>query len=90
MQADVQELIEAALKLPPEARGAIASRLLDSLQDEEVDADVETAWDAEIARRVSELDSGQVKTIPWSEARQQILRDEVAKPRLGGVRESRG
>ena len=76
MQADVQELIEAALKLPPEARGAIASRLLDSLQDEEVDADVETAWDAEIARRVSELDSGQVKTIPWSEARQQILRDE--------------
>ncbi|MEZ4647483.1 MAG: addiction module protein [Candidatus Eisenbacteria bacterium] len=76
MEADVRELIEAALKLPPEARGAIASRLLDSLQDEEVDTDVEAAWDAEIARRVAELDSGQVKTIPWSEARRHILRDE--------------
>ncbi|MBK8233731.1 MAG: addiction module protein [Candidatus Eisenbacteria bacterium] len=76
MQADVRALIEAALKLPPEARGAIASRLLDSLQDQQVDPDVEAAWEAEVARRVEELDSGQVKTIPWSEARQQILRDK--------------
>ena len=75
MQGDIKALIEAALKLPPEARGAIANRLLESLQDEEVDPDVEAAWDAEIIRRVGELDSGLVKTIPWSEARQQILRD---------------
>lgn len=74
MQADVRELIEAALKLPPEARGALASRLIDSLQDDEVDADAEVAWEAEIARRIRELDSGQIRTIPWSEARQQILR----------------
>ena len=74
MQADVRALIEAALKLPPEARGAIASRLLDSLQDDEMDPDVEAAWDAEIARRIEQLDSGEVKTIPWSEARQRILR----------------
>lgn len=76
MHADIKALIEAALKLPPEARGAIANRLLDSLQDEEVDPDVEAAWKAEVARRVQELDSGKVKTIPWSEARQQILRDK--------------
>ena len=76
MEADVRALIEAALKLPPEVRGAIANRLLDSLQDEELDADVEAAWDAEIARRLDELDSGHAKTIPWSEARQQILRDK--------------
>ncbi|MCC7142279.1 MAG: addiction module protein [Candidatus Eisenbacteria bacterium] len=76
MQADVRALIEAALKLPPEAGGAIASRLLDSLQDEQIDPDVEAAWEAEVARRVEELDSGQVKTIPWSEARQQILRNK--------------
>lgn len=76
MQADVRALIEAALKLPPEARGAIANRLLDSLQDEEFDPDVEAAWEAEVARRVDELDSGKVTTIPWSEARQQILRDK--------------
>ena len=47
----------------------------DDQHDEEVDPDVEAAWDAEIIRRVGELDSGLVKTIPWSEARQQILRD---------------
>jgi len=76
MQADIKALIEAALKLPPEARGAIANRLLDSLQDEEVDPDVEAAWEAEVARRVQELDAGKVKTIPWAEARQQILRDK--------------
>ena len=74
MQADIRELIEAALKLPPEARGALASRLIDSLQEGDVDADAEAAWEAEIARRLEELDAGQVKTVPWSEARQQILR----------------
>ena len=74
MQADIKELIEAALKLPPEARGALASRLLDSLQGESVDADAEASWEAEIARRVEELETGRVRTVPWSEARQQILR----------------
>ena len=74
MYADIREFIEAALKLPPEARGALASRLIESLQDTTLDADAELAWDAEIARRLSELDSGQVLAIPWSEARQQILR----------------
>lgn len=74
MQADVRALIEAALKLPPEARGAIAGRLLDSLQDDDMDPDVEAAWNAEIARRIEQLDSGEVKTILWSETRQRILR----------------
>ena len=74
MQPDIGELIEAALKLPPEARGALASRLIDSLQEGDVDADAEAAWESEIARRLEGLDAGQVKSIPWSEARQQILR----------------
>ena len=29
-------------------------------------------WDAEIARRIEELDSGKVKTIPWEEVRRLI------------------
>ena len=74
MPADIRGLVEAALKLPPEARGAVASRLIDSLQGAEVDADAEVAWEAEIARRVNDLDAGKVKTVPWSDARQQILR----------------
>jgi putative addiction module component (TIGR02574 family) len=74
MHRDIRDLVDAALKLPPEARGALASRLIDSLQGDEIDADAELAWEAEIARRLEELDSGKVKTIPWSEARRQILR----------------
>ena len=74
MKTDIQDVIEAALKLPPVARGALASRLIDSLQDDQVDPDAELVWEAEIARRVHELDAGLVKTVPWSEARRQILR----------------
>jgi putative addiction module component (TIGR02574 family) len=68
---EVSELLEKALALPPEARAALAGSLLESL-DETVDPSAEAQWSAEIARRIEELDSGQVKTIPWAEARRQI------------------
>lgn len=45
---------------------------LESL-DTEVDDDAEEAWDAEIAKRLDEINSGKVKMIPWSEARRQIM-----------------
>lgn len=76
MTPDITKLIEAALKLPPEARGALANRLIESLHGDSFDPDAEAAWEAEISRRLAELDSGAVQTIPWSEARQQILRSE--------------
>ena len=38
-----------------------------------VDDDVDAAWDAEIKRRVDELDSGEVTAIPWPDARRMIL-----------------
>jgi putative addiction module component (TIGR02574 family) len=68
-----KRIADEALKLPVEARAALAGTLLDSL-DEEVDEDVEAAWSAEIARRVRELEDGSVKTVPWSEVRRSILR----------------
>ncbi len=71
MSPDVAELLKKALALPPEARAALAGSLLESL-DDEVDGSVEEEWNQEIARRIAELDSGKVKTIPWAEARRQI------------------
>ncbi|HUC28163.1 MAG TPA: addiction module protein [Candidatus Acidoferrum sp.] len=71
MTREVAELLEKALALPPEARAALAGSLLESL-DETVDASAEEEWDKEIARRIQELDSGKVRTIPWAEARRQI------------------
>jgi len=69
---DTTKLLEEALKLPPEARAALAGSLIDSL-DEVVDEDAEAAWATEISRRVQELDSGAVRTVPWAEARRRIV-----------------
>ena len=71
MKPNPTDLLKEALKLPPEARAALAGSLLDSL-DQEVNDNAEAAWHAEIDRRVRELDSGIVKPIPWSEARRKI------------------
>ena len=73
MNADLSRLLEEALRLPPEARGALAGHLIDSL-DSKVDPDIEAAWNAEITRREQELDSGEVKAMSWAEARREILR----------------
>ena len=72
MKSDTTELLEKALKLPAEARAALAGFLIESL-DETVDEDAEAAWAEEITRRIRELDSGKAKTVPWSKARRMIL-----------------
>ncbi|MDZ4858231.1 MAG: addiction module protein [Candidatus Hydrogenedentes bacterium] len=66
------EILQEALKLPAEARAALATSLLDSL-DEIIDEDAEQAWDVEIARRIREIDEGRATLVPWSEARRQII-----------------
>jgi putative addiction module component (TIGR02574 family) len=68
-------ILEDALKLPPEARAAIAGSLLDSL-DQPADPDAEAAWEAEIAKRIRELDGQAVTPVPWSEARRTIVGGE--------------
>ena len=72
MGSDATKLLEAALKLPPEARAAMAGSLLDSL-DTTVDADAEAAWELEIARRLKDLDSSHLRLVSWSDARRKIL-----------------
>ncbi len=72
MKNETSELLEKALKLPAEARAALAGSLIESL-DETIDEDAEAVWADEIARRIRDLDSGKTKTIPWSKARRMIL-----------------
>lgn len=67
MNAAIQELLETALRLPESDRADLAASLIESL-DQPFDADAQDAWAEEIHRRVAELDSGSVKTIPWDEA----------------------
>jgi hypothetical protein len=35
--------------------------------------DLLAAWDDEIKKRITELDSGKAKTVPWTEVRQRNL-----------------
>jgi putative addiction module component (TIGR02574 family) len=57
-----------AFALPTEARAALAGSLLDSLDDER-DDNAEAEWEVEITRRLQELRTGMVATVPWHEVR---------------------
>jgi putative addiction module component (TIGR02574 family) len=71
MTEEEKRLLRDAMKLPPEARAALAGSLLESL-DESIDENAEAAWAAEIAKRAAEIDQRSVVMIPWAEARRRI------------------
>ena len=62
----VSELTERAKALPPEERARLAEELLATLDPG--DDDVEVAWDAEIRKRVAEVENGTVQLVPADEA----------------------
>lgn len=72
MKPTESRILEEALKLSPEARAALAGSLLDSLE-EAPDPEAEAIWEAEIAKRVRELEGRAVRLVPWSEAHRVIL-----------------
>ena len=74
MSSNATQLLAEALRLPESERGDLAARLIESL-DPAVDDDAPAAWSAEIQQRIEELRTGQVKAVPWPEARQMILDD---------------
>ncbi len=74
MVEEARKIIEQALKMPAKERAEIAQQLLESL-DRQVDIDVESAWQAEVERRISELDSGRVSCISWEEVRERLMRN---------------
>jgi putative addiction module component (TIGR02574 family) len=71
MPKEPAELLREALDLPEEARAALATSLLDSLETE-TDADAEQRWREEIVRRLHEIDSGAAEMVPWDEARRRL------------------
>ena len=66
-----EEILERAMSLPLNERGALAEELIDSLgPDEEHDLDPELT--AIVERRSAELESGAVKPIPAEEVHQRV------------------
>jgi putative addiction module component (TIGR02574 family) len=80
MSMDPSKLRDEAMRLPADARARLAAELLGSLDegdDEALDpAEYDAAWSAEIAERMRQIDSGEVKSVPWSEARRRITRED--------------
>ncbi len=60
------EIVEGqALKLTPEERARLADRLIASIFE---DHEIEDAWEAEVERRVREIESGRSVLIPAAES----------------------
>ena len=75
MAITVEQLTEAALSLPSEARALLADRLVESLDPLE-DQEIQALWAVEAMRRRDEVRSGLVKTIPGAEALERVRRAE--------------
>ena len=87
MTTEVCRLLEQALSLAVEKQEALAESLISNLGGK-VDEGVQQTWEAEIGKRVADLDSGKAKTTPWSEVRRRNLAKLSHAHRFGGV--SRG
>ena len=66
MSQALAELKKKAAQLSDQERAELALSLIESL-DGPADPDVEAAWRQEIARRIEEIDRGQVQLIPGDE-----------------------
>jgi putative addiction module component (TIGR02574 family) len=71
MSRNVEEIFREVSDLPETERAELTGMLIDSLEGDR-DASVEAAWAEEIERRVWQIDSGEVKTIPWEEVRAKL------------------
>ncbi len=62
MPTPIEHIQAEAMKLSPEERADLAEALWLSVHPAE---EVEAAWDEEIARRICQIDAGEVECVPW-------------------------
>ena len=72
MTTDALDLLNQALGLSASDRAEIVARLLESL-DGPVEQGVEEAWNREIARRLAQIDAGEVELVSWDLATGKIF-----------------
>jgi putative addiction module component (TIGR02574 family) len=63
MSAAAKEIVEAALKLDPEARAEVAQEIIESLENSNY-GELSPAWEEELDRRVRDIEEGRVQLIP--------------------------
>ena len=79
MPTSVEDVLKQALTMSESDRAILAERLISSL-DPQVDPEADAAWQAEIARRAAEIDSGQVALEPWESVRDRLSK-QTREPR---------
>jgi putative addiction module component (TIGR02574 family) len=77
MGQTLEHVYREASELSESDRAELAGLLLESLEAPE--PGVETAWAEEIERRIREVESGAVKTIPWAQVRAEMHAQLAAK-----------
>ena len=77
MSPQFHSILDAALKLPESERGELATRLLDSFDDDELEEFSEAEWAAELQQRIDDVRSGKAETVPWEVVRKEL--EEIAK-----------
>lgn len=71
MATPKDDLFRKALHLTEGERADLAGMLLESIEPAP-DPGVEQLWLAEVERRMEQLDSGQVQSIPWEQVRTRL------------------
>ena len=66
MSANFEDILNAALSLPPDSRAILADHLLESL-DSEAQKRIDSMWAEEAERRDREIEDGVVTPIPGEE-----------------------
>jgi putative addiction module component (TIGR02574 family) len=61
------DLFSQALSLPPEKRGELAFLLLESLPESERPIELDPEYEAELVRRLDEIDAGRAKMVTLEE-----------------------
>jgi putative addiction module component (TIGR02574 family) len=70
MSAAAKEIFEAALKLEPSERERLAEALWQSIEDQ---GGIDAAWAEEVKQRIAAADAGEIDSIPWDEARDELI-----------------
>ena len=78
MTKPMAAVLADALRLDDDARAALAAELLGSL-DGPADPDAESAWDAEIERRIAAIEAGTIQLEPWEQVRHRIEKDILGR-----------
>jgi putative addiction module component (TIGR02574 family) len=78
MTKPMSAVLAEALRLDEDARAHVAAELVASL-DGPADPDAESAWDAEIERRIAAIEAGTIQLEPWEQVKRRIEKDILGR-----------